>query len=127
MSMKESVIKVDGLLTAGCAHNVENALMKIPGVHHASANYLNNTTTVHYDENQVSLNTLQAAVADCGYACAGESAPEHMQHTAHDVTRWASRRHATHRPKQGITPCTPDTRCPPPLTLPMRAMQWRGR
>ncbi len=81
--MNESVIQVDGLLTAGCARNVEKALMKLPGVHHASANYLNSTATVHYDESHVSLGALQAAVADCGYVCAGESAPDHMSHAVH--------------------------------------------
>jgi len=83
MTMKESIIQVNGLLTALCARNVEKALMKMPGVHHASANYLNSTATVHYDESQVSSSALQAAVADCGYVCAGESAPEHMQHAGH--------------------------------------------
>jgi Cu2+-exporting ATPase len=80
--MKESVVQVDGLLTALCARNVEKALMKMPGVHHVSANYLNSTATVHYDEGQVSLAQLQAAVADCGYLCSGEAAPEHMEHHA---------------------------------------------
>ncbi len=83
MSMKESTIKVDGLLTALCARNVEKALMKMPGVHHVSANTLSSTATVHYDESEVSLAQLQAAVADCGYVCAGEALPEHMQHAGH--------------------------------------------
>jgi Cu2+-exporting ATPase len=87
--MKESVIQVDGLLTALCARNAEKALMKLPGVHHVSANALNSTALVHYDETQVSLAQLQAAVADCGYVCAGEAAPDHMAHTGHA-------RHAEH-------------------------------
>lgn len=78
MAMKESNIQVNGLLTAGCARNVEKALTKISGVHHVSANYLNSTATVHYDEGEVSLAELQAAVADCGYICAGEAVPAHM-------------------------------------------------
>ncbi|HLF03543.1 MAG TPA: copper-translocating P-type ATPase, partial [Anaerolineales bacterium] len=44
---------------------------------------LNSTATVHYDETQITLAQLQTAVADCGYACAGESAPEHMSHASH--------------------------------------------
>jgi len=83
--MQQSILSVNGLLTSGCARNVEKALTKIPGVHHATANYLNSTATVHYDETQVSLAKLQAAVADCGYICAGESAPEHMAHAVHTV------------------------------------------
>ncbi len=95
--MKESVIQVNGLLTALCARNVEKALTKMPGVHHAAANYLNNTATVHYDETQVSLAQLQSAVADCGYVCAGESLPDHMtqaQHTAPSAAR--PMEHAAH-------------------------------
>ena len=84
--MKESTIRVDGLLTVLCARNVEKALMKLPGVHHVSANTINSTATVHYDESQVSLAQLQAAVADCGYVCAGEALPEHMQHAGHTAT-----------------------------------------
>ena len=90
--MTESIIRVHGLLSAGCAQNVEKALTKMPGVHHASANSLNSTATVHYDEMQVTLAQLQAAVADCGYVCAGESAPEHMSHTGHEMD------HAGHTP-----------------------------
>ena len=37
-AMQESVIRVDGLLTALCARNVEKALLRMPGVHHAMAN-----------------------------------------------------------------------------------------
>jgi len=81
--MMESTLKVNGFLSAGCAPNVEKALMKLPGVHHATANALNSTATVHYDEAKVTPAQLQAAVADCGYVCAGESAPEHMAHAGH--------------------------------------------
>ncbi len=102
--MKENVIKVDGLLTAGCARNVENALLKIPGVHHVSANYLNSTATVHYDESQVSLPTLQSAVKDCGYVCAGESRPEHMQHAAHEAhSMHAQTEHAMHTAPSAVS------------------------
>ena len=43
--MIESTLQVNGLLSAGCAPNVEKALMKLPGVHHATANYLNSTAS----------------------------------------------------------------------------------
>lgn len=79
----ESIIHVDGLLTALCARNVEKALLKLPGVHHVVANSLNRTATVHYDETQVALAQLQAAVVDCGYVCAGEALPDHMAHAGH--------------------------------------------
>lgn len=94
--MRESTLQVNGFLSAGCAPNVEKALMKLPGVHHATANYLNSTATVHYDEAQVSLAQLQAAVADCGYVCVGESAPEHLAHTGHMMMPMPTEGHSGH-------------------------------
>ncbi|MGQ0601877.1 MAG: heavy metal translocating P-type ATPase [Anaerolineales bacterium] len=88
--MNESIIQVNGFLSAGCAPNVEKVLMKLPGVHHVTANYLNSTATVHYDASQVTLAQLQAAVRDCGYVCAGESAPEHMTHAGHGMADHAA-------------------------------------
>jgi Cu2+-exporting ATPase len=76
--MKSDVLEVRGMHTAGCAQNVEHALTRIEGVHHAEANLLNGTATVHYDPGQVTLDTLRAAVADCGYLCRGQSGPDHM-------------------------------------------------
>ncbi len=102
--MKESLIKVDGMLTVHCARNIEAALMKLPGVHHADANYLNSTASVHYDETQTTLATLQATVKDCGYVCTGEigSHQSHephgnhaaMQHTGHEMPTSPSTVHA---------------------------------
>ena len=102
--MNESVIQVNGLITAGCARSVEKALSGIPGVHHASANYLNSTATVHYDETRVSLARLQDVVADCGYVCAGESTPEHMHHTAPAMDQ---RSHADHAAHGALAPAPP--------------------
>ncbi len=75
---RSAVLEIHGMHTAGCAQNVEHALARIDGVHHAEANLLNGTATVHYDPGRVSLERLRAAVADCGYLCGGESVPEHM-------------------------------------------------
>ena len=90
-TMELAVLEVQGMHTAGCAQNVERALGRIEGVHHAEANTLNGTASVHYDAGRVSLGTLQAAVSDCGYLCRGESSPDHMtghvspshEHAAH--------------------------------------------
>ena len=123
--MQESVIRVDGLLTALCARNVARALMRMPGVHHATANYLNSTATVHYDPAQVGLAQLQAAVSDCGYVCQGESAPDHMAHATranhlaaevhavHDAHA-AHDMHAGHDPMQHPAPAAPALAAPVP-------------
>jgi len=76
--MRFVVLEVRGMHPAGCAQNVERALARIDGVHHTEANLLNATATVHFDPDRVSLETLRAAVADCGYLCGGESGPDHM-------------------------------------------------
>ena len=81
--MREQTLKVEGFVSAGCAATIEAGLQRLPGVHHATANYLNGTATVHYDERQLSLEQLQAAVRDCGYACRGEAAPDHLGHAGH--------------------------------------------
>ncbi len=83
MTMTESVLRVNGMLTAGCARNVEKALQSLAGVHHASANAINETVTVHYDGTQIALTQLQDATKDCGYICRGNAAPEHMAQHAH--------------------------------------------
>ncbi len=93
MPMREVVVQVDGMLTALCAWTVEKALLKVPGVHHASANALNSTATIHYSDTVVSLPALQTALSNCGYLCRGEALPEHMTpatmdhagHTGHAV------------------------------------------
>ncbi len=77
--MKEQTLQVDGFVSAGCAATIEAGLQRLPGVHHATANYLNGTATVHFDEHQLTLEQLQAAVRDCGYACRGEAAPDHLR------------------------------------------------
>lgn len=78
MAMKESTLTVGGMLTTGCARNVERAVLRLPGVHHVNANPINETATVHYDEALVTLAQLQGATRDCGYVCRGETAPNHM-------------------------------------------------
>src|SRR5512140_295973 len=85
--MATELIPVEGLLTVHCARNVEAALKRLPGVHHVDANYLNSTATVHYDEQQVSLEKMRQTVRDCGYVCREEAAhPEPAHHDGHPET-----------------------------------------
>jgi Cu2+-exporting ATPase len=75
--MSETVLQICTMKDPLCAQGVEDKLMKLPGVHRAQTNSVNGTTTVHYDENQVTLAELKAVVDDCGLACHGESLPLH--------------------------------------------------
>jgi len=116
--MKESTLTVGGMLTAGCARNVERALMKLAGVHHVSANPINETATVHFDEALVTLAQLQDATRDCGYTCQGETAPDHMAmdhampapaatdhsaHAGHAMPAGAMEDHGAHGGRPGMT------------------------
>jgi P-type Cu2+ transporter len=83
MTTTQLVLRVNGMLTAGCARNVEKALQHLSGVHHASANAINETLTVHYDSAQISLAQLQDAAKGCGYLCRGDAVPDHMAEHAH--------------------------------------------
>jgi Cu2+-exporting ATPase len=98
MAMKETTLTVGGMLTAGCARNVERAVMKLSGVHHVNANPINETATVHYDEALVSLAQLREATRDCGYVCRGETAPDHMGmgHAGHVMPAPAAMDHSAH-------------------------------
>ncbi|MBX5475218.1 MAG: copper-translocating P-type ATPase, partial [Thermoleophilia bacterium] len=49
-----------------------------PGVHRVEANPVAQTATVHFDETQTSLEELRRWVEECGYHCAGRSAPGHL-------------------------------------------------
>jgi Cu2+-exporting ATPase len=90
------VLHVGGLHWATSAHAVESVLERRPGVTEVSANAVAQTATVEYDPSTTSVEELEAWVRECGYHCAGESAPTHVcepapaphaHHTAHaDLT-----------------------------------------
>ena len=93
--MREETFRVEGFVNAGCAATIERALTRTPGVHHATANYLSSTVTVHYDEAQITSAALQASIGDCSYICEGESQPAHHDHGS--GPRESAR--ATHKPE----------------------------
>ncbi len=75
--MRETVLQVCTMKDPLCAQGVEKKLLAFPGVHHAHTNAVNGTTTVHYDEQSVTLVDLEAVIDDCGLRCHGESLPLH--------------------------------------------------
>jgi Cu2+-exporting ATPase len=95
--MKTSTIEVGELVSALSASGVERQLSTLSGVHHADVNYVAGSATVHYDESQVSLETIRQRVVDCGYHCRGELVPAHVCDTAdHKPARGAHAGHAMH-------------------------------
>ena len=72
-----TVLHVGGLRCAGENAVVERALGARPGVLAVEANPVAQTATVSYDPARTSIADLTAWVEECGYDCAGESAPGH--------------------------------------------------
>ena len=96
--MKTSTIDVGELVSTLSAAGVERQLSTLPGVHHASVNYVAGSATVHYDESLTSLETIRQRVTDCGYHCRGELLPTHVCDPAgHKAAGQAPAGHAGHR------------------------------
>jgi P-type Cu2+ transporter len=87
------VLHVGGLHWAGSARGIEHVLSRRPGVRRVEANAVSQTATVTFDPAETDVDLLEDWVTECGYHCAGESAPTHVcvpaeevaQHSPHDV------------------------------------------
>lgn len=64
--MKETIIKVEGMVCNGCENRVQNALKTIKGVEKVVANHTNGTVTVTLS-NEVEENTLKEKIEDIGF------------------------------------------------------------
>jgi P-type Cu2+ transporter len=62
------------VLDAQC---IEHCLMQMNGVHHADANFMSGTVTVHYDEKIVSVEDMKKMLDEGGFACM-QSMPRHL-------------------------------------------------
>ncbi len=72
------VLEAGGQIAAGETAIVERGLRDRPGVVGVSANAVAQTVTVEYDAAVTSPADLRRWVQECGYHCAGESAPRHL-------------------------------------------------
>jgi Cu2+-exporting ATPase len=75
---EKTVLHVGGLHWATSAVGVERVLCRQPGVVGVSANAVAQTATVEFDADTTSVDQLQAWTRECGFHCAGESAPTHI-------------------------------------------------
>ena len=73
-----TVLHVGGLHYASEKLVVEGVLGDRPGVLSVEANPVAQTATVTYDPQRTSADELHAWVIECGYHCAGQSAPGHV-------------------------------------------------
>jgi len=59
--------KVAGMTCAACAISIESYLKSQEGIVDVSVNYPNQSVTIAYDENQISIDTIGKKVKDLGY------------------------------------------------------------
>ncbi len=64
--MKETIIKVEGMVCNGCENRVKNALKNIQGVESVDANHATGTVTVTSKE-EVSENIIKEKIEDIGF------------------------------------------------------------
>jgi copper chaperone len=65
--MTDATLKVEGMSCGHCKAAVEGELNKLPGVEHSDADFERGTVEVRYDEGQVAVEDLKAAVEEAGY------------------------------------------------------------
>jgi len=73
-----AVLHVGGLHYASEKAVVEQVLARRPGVIAVDANPVAQTANVEYDPDVTSVEALREWIVDCGYHCAGQSAPGHV-------------------------------------------------
>ncbi len=66
ITMKEIVMKVEGMVCGGCENRVKNALHLIEGVKEVEANHVEGIVKVNADE-EVQINILKEKIEDLGF------------------------------------------------------------
>ncbi len=64
--MKETIIKVEGMVCNGCEKRAQNALKTIEGVENVVANYTNGTVTIT-SKDEVSESVMKEKIEDIGF------------------------------------------------------------
>jgi P-type Cu+ transporter len=66
-NMQDLNLKLRGMSCASCAHNIERAILNVPGVVECNVNFSTDRATVSYDPKQTNINIITKAVVDIGY------------------------------------------------------------
>lgn len=64
--MKETIIKVEGMICNGCENRVKNALKTIDGIESVVADHTKGTVVV-VSSNEVTENTIKEKIEDIGF------------------------------------------------------------
>ena len=75
--MKTTVVHIEGIESVLSPAGVENKMCQHPGIHKVETHFMSGTATVYHDDS-VTLEEIKHCVADCGYHCTGEAAPENI-------------------------------------------------
>jgi P-type Cu+ transporter len=65
--MQDLNLKLRGMSCASCAHNIERAILNVPGVVECNVNFSTDRASVYYDPKQTNINIITKAVVDIGY------------------------------------------------------------
>ena len=115
--MKTSVIEVHDMLAAMSVDEVEERIVKVPGVESATVNYAAGNATVRYDETRLDVADIKAAVHQRRHQPEGESLPGEQKPSPNASVV------PTPDAAPGAQPSTPEARLPkaPPAAMAMPA------
>ena len=94
--MKDTTLEIGNWKSILDAQCIEHCLMQVRGVHHADANFMSGTVTVHYDEAQVAIADLEQMLDHGGFECAGEITPKHIVKPSDPPAAVATMDHSMH-------------------------------
>ena len=94
--MKDTTLEIGNWKSILDAQCIEHCLMQVRGVHHADANFMSGTVTVHFDEAQVSIADLKQMLAHGGFECAGAITPKHIVKPSDPPAAVATMDHSMH-------------------------------
>ncbi|MDU2065399.1 MAG: heavy metal translocating P-type ATPase [Sporomusaceae bacterium] len=64
---KKIELSITGMHCAACSTRIEKVVSRLPGVAQATVNLVAEKATIEYDENQISLETIQAKIEKLGF------------------------------------------------------------
>ena len=72
--VKAVQLKINGMTCTACAQASERAVKKLPGIAEASVNFATEKLSVKFEDGELSIDTIKAAVAKAGYEAVEEKA-----------------------------------------------------
>ncbi|MBI5031955.1 MAG: copper-translocating P-type ATPase [Chloroflexi bacterium] len=93
--MKQTTFDITNWKSVLDAQCIEHCLMQMRGVHHAAANFMSGTVTVHFDPAQTSVGEMKTMLEERGFECM-QSMPRHVVQAAEPMPRAAHMEHGMH-------------------------------